>query len=70
MIPLSPYMLLAETRPALAASATLTGLALLVFGWLKARATGLPPFRGAVQAFAVGGLAATVAYVVAQWVDG
>jgi VIT1/CCC1 family predicted Fe2+/Mn2+ transporter len=70
MIPLSPYMLLAETRPALAASAALTGLALLVFGWLKARATGLPPFRGAVQAFAVGGLAATVAYVVAQWVGG
>jgi vacuolar iron transporter family protein len=70
LIPLSPYILLAETRPALAASATLTGLALLAFGWLKARATGLPPLRGALQTFAIGGLAATVAYTVAQWFGG
>src|SRR5215217_1744626 len=70
LIPLAPYMLLAETRPALIASATLTGIALLGFGWLKARATGLPPLRGAVQTLAVGGLAAVVAYLVARWVGG
>ena len=70
LIPLAPYMLMAETRPALAVSAALTGVALLGFGWLKARATGLPPLRGAVQTLAVGGLAAVVAYLVARWVGG
>ncbi len=70
LIPLAPYMLMAETRPALALSAALTGAALLGFGWLKARATGLPALRGAVQTLGVGGLAAVVAYLVAQWVGG
>jgi VIT1/CCC1 family predicted Fe2+/Mn2+ transporter len=70
MIPLAPYMLLAETRPALAVSAALTGAALLGFGWLKARATGLPALRGAVQTLGVGGVAAVVAFLVARWVGG
>jgi VIT1/CCC1 family predicted Fe2+/Mn2+ transporter len=70
LIPLAPYMLMAETRPALALSAALTGAALLGFGWLKARATGLPALRGAVQTLGVGGLAAVVAYLVARWVGG
>lgn len=70
LIPLSPYMLLTETGPALAVSACLTGLALAGFGWLKARATGLPPLRGAVQTLGIGGLAAAVAYLVAHWIGG
>ncbi|SDB42624.1 VIT1/CCC1 transporter family protein [Belnapia rosea] len=70
MIPLSPYILLSETHAALQVSAMLTGLALLGFGWLKARATGLPPLRGALQTLGIGGLAATVAYLIAQWVGG
>ena len=70
LIPLVPYMVFAETRPALMLSAALTGVALLGFGWLKARATGLPPLRGAVQTLGVGGLAAVVAYLVARWVGG
>ncbi len=70
LIPLSPYMLLAETGTALAVSCGLTGAALLGFGWLKARATGLPPLRGAVQTLGIGGLAALAAYLVARWVGG
>ncbi len=70
MIPLAPYILLAETEPALVLSSGLTGLALFGFGWLKAKATGLPPLKGAVQTLAIGGLAATVAYLVAKWVGG
>ena len=70
LIPLAPYMLFAETRPALLVSGLLTGIALLGFGWLKARATGLPALRGAVQTLGVGGLAAVVAYLVARWVGG
>ena len=63
-------MILAETLPALAVSCGLTGTALLGFGWLKARATGLPPRRGALQALLVGGLAAAVAFLMARWVGG
>jgi len=70
LIPLSPYLLLAETRPALLASCMLTGIALLIFGWLKARATGLPPLRGALQTLLVGGAAAAIAFLVARLVGG
>jgi vacuolar iron transporter family protein len=70
LIPLSPYIILAETAAALAWSCAMTGAALLGFGWLKARATGLPPLRGALQTLAIGGLAAAVAYVVARLVGG
>jgi vacuolar iron transporter family protein len=70
LIPLAPYMVLAETLPALAVSCGLTGTALLGFGWLKARATGLPPLRGALQTLLIGGLAAAVAFLVARWVGG
>ncbi len=69
MIPLAPYMIFPTTLPALVVSSTLTGVALFGFGWLKARATGLPPLRGALQTFAIGGAAATVAYIVAGLFD-
>jgi VIT1/CCC1 family predicted Fe2+/Mn2+ transporter len=70
LIPLLPYILLNDTLTALVLSCGATGLALLGFGWLKARATGLPPLKGAMQTFLVGGLAAGVAYVIAKWVGG
>ncbi|MFZ4409682.1 MAG: VIT1/CCC1 transporter family protein [Paracraurococcus sp.] len=70
LIPLSPYILMAETRPALLISCLMTGTALFGFGWLKSRATGLPPLRGALQTLAIGGLAASVAFVVARLVGG
>jgi vacuolar iron transporter family protein len=70
LIPLTPYMIFATTPPALALSSALTAVALLGFGWLKARATGLPPLRGALQTLAIGGAAAAVAYVVAKAVGG
>lgn len=69
-IPLFPYMVFATTPPALALSSVLTAVALFGFGWLKARATGLPPVRGAVQTLAIGGAAAIVAYLVATAVGG
>ncbi len=70
LIPLSPYMVMANTMDALIVSAGMTALALTGFGWLKARATGLPATRGAAQTLAIGGLAATVAYVIAKLVGG
>ncbi|MGG5818161.1 VIT1/CCC1 transporter family protein [Falsiroseomonas sp. HW251] len=65
LVPLLPYMAAGTGRPALLASCALTGAALFVFGWLKARATGLAPLRGAVQALAIGAGAAVAAYVAA-----
>lgn len=70
LIPLAPYMVFAETKPALLLSCAITGVALLGFGWLKATATGLPALRGAAQTLLIGGVAAAVAYVVAKWVGG
>ena len=51
-------------------SACITGVALAGFGWLTAKATGLPAMRGAVQTLLIGGLAAGVAYLVAKLVGG
>lgn len=68
LIPLSPYVLVPDTGMALAASSAMTGAALFGFGWLKARATGLPALPGAVQTLGIGGLAAAVAYLVARLV--
>jgi VIT1/CCC1 family predicted Fe2+/Mn2+ transporter len=63
-------MLLESTHQALVVSACITGVALAGFGWLKAKATGLPAMRGAVQTLVIGGLAASVAYMVARLVGG
>ncbi|MBX9700017.1 MAG: VIT1/CCC1 transporter family protein [Acetobacteraceae bacterium] len=70
MIPLAPYMIYAETRPALILSSALTAMALFGFGWLKAAVTGLPRLSGALQTLGIGGLAAAVAYAVAKAVGG
>lgn len=68
LIPLAPYMIFATTAPALLVSSGLTAMALFGFGWLKARATGLPPLRVATQTLAIGGVAAIVAFAVASLV--
>jgi len=66
LIPLVPYMVLATTGAALGVSAAMTLVALAVFGYVKARFTGLAPVRGAAQTVLVGGLAASVAFLVAR----
>jgi VIT1/CCC1 family predicted Fe2+/Mn2+ transporter len=70
LIPLAPYMVFAETPPALAISSAITGAALFGFGWLKAAVTGLPRLAGAAQTLGIGGAAALVAYLVARAVGG
>ena len=66
LVPLTPYILIPHSRPALVVSATCTMVALLVFGYVKGRFTGTRPFRSALQTGLVGGLAATAAYVLAK----
>ena len=66
LIPLSPYLLLSRISSALTASVAVTLLALLVFGCVKARFTGISPLRGGLQTTVVGGLAAGAAYLIAR----
>jgi VIT1/CCC1 family predicted Fe2+/Mn2+ transporter len=69
LIPLWPYMALAQTTAALKVSAVVTLVALLVFGYIKGRFTGAPPTRSAVETVLVGGLAAAAAFAIARAVS-
>src|SRR5499425_3101778 len=48
LVPLGPYILFPRALTALRASAVVTVVALVVFGYTKARFTGAPPVRSAV----------------------
>ena len=67
LIPVAPLLV---DGGALAVSGALTGAALAVFGWLRARANGMPPLRGAMQTLATGAVAAAAAFIVARAVGG
>ncbi|HEY7363550.1 MAG TPA: VIT1/CCC1 transporter family protein [Methylomirabilota bacterium] len=66
LIPLWPYMLIPRATTALIVSSAVTLVALLVFGYVKGRFTGAPPGRSALQTALIGGLAAGVAFLIAQ----
>jgi VIT1/CCC1 family predicted Fe2+/Mn2+ transporter len=66
LIPLAPYMILSDVRTGLWFSVGVTLVALAVFGWVKGRFTGINPFKGASQTIVVGGLAASVAFLLAK----
>lgn len=67
LIPLAPYMIESDIKKALIYSAGFTGLALLVFGGVKGKLTGVDPFKSGFQTFLVGGLAAGAAYYLASF---
>jgi len=58
-------MILGRASTALGVSTVVTLCALAVFGSIKARFTGAPPLRSAVQTVIIGGLAAAVAFLIA-----
>ena len=62
LLPLAPYALGLSLTMAFLWSIGVTLLALLAFGAVKARFTGVPMLRGALQTVVVGGVAAGVAY--------
>ncbi|HYX24880.1 MAG TPA: VIT1/CCC1 transporter family protein [Thermoanaerobaculia bacterium] len=68
-IPLAPYFFVPVAASALLASILVTVLALLVFGYVKARLTGARPVLGALQTMAIGGVAAAVAFAIAKAVS-
>lgn len=66
LIPLGPYFFWSDVRSCLALSAIATVLALLVFGYVKGRFTGMGPLRSAWQTTLIGGLAAAAAFLIAR----
>jgi predicted membrane protein (TIGR00267 family) len=70
LVPLLPYMFISESSRALYVSAIVTALALAVFGAVKGALTGVSWIRSAIQTVAIGGVAATFAFLIARWVAG
>lgn len=66
LLPLAAYFFVPDAHRAFLLSTLVTGIALLAFGAVKARLTGAPVVRGALETFFVGGLAASVAFAVAK----
>jgi len=70
IIPLLPYMLVADNLTALKLSVVITLLALALFGALKGKLVGAGWLRSAVQTVLIGGAAAAVAYALARLLNG
>jgi VIT1/CCC1 family predicted Fe2+/Mn2+ transporter len=70
ILPLAPYALNLSVENAFLVSIGITIIALLIFGAVKGRFTGVPPLRGALQTAIVGGIAAGAAYGLARLVSG
>jgi len=70
VIPLAPYLLIANIASALRASVAITLVALVIFGALKGRALGSSIVRSALQTVLIGGIAAGVAFELARLLNG
>ena len=66
MVPLTPYMFSDDINHSLRVSIVVTAFALTAFGYLKGRMTTSHPWKSALQTLGIGGVAATVAYLVAR----
>lgn len=66
LVPLGPYFFTKTPAEALPLSVTVTLMALFVFGFLKGRASGAPPWRSAIQTTLIGGVAAAAAFALAK----
>ena len=66
LIPLAPYLLTSQVNLAFQVSVVLTAIALLLFGAIKGRLTGLNIVKASLHTAAVGGLAASAAYYLAH----
>ena len=69
LVPLSPYMVTNSVMSGLWMSMAVTLVALFVFGFGKARVTGIHPLRGGLQTIIIGGLAAGAAFGIARWIS-
>jgi VIT1/CCC1 family predicted Fe2+/Mn2+ transporter len=70
LIPLVPYMLFPSSQQALGWSILFTFIALVAFGALKGKFTGVAIWRSALETSVIGAAAASVAFALARWVSG
>lgn len=68
-IPLSSYLVFKNIYHALSVSIAVTLVALIFFGAIKGRFTGVPMLRSACQTAFIGGLAAVAAFGIALWIS-
>jgi VIT1/CCC1 family predicted Fe2+/Mn2+ transporter len=68
-IPLAPYIVLHHPTTALFYSIGLTLLALIIFGFVKGRFTGMKPVRSALQTALIGSAAAGAAFLIARMIS-
>lgn len=66
LIPLAPYIFIAQTHEALRVSVIVTILALFIFGFVKGKFTGAGSLKSAIQTALIGGIAAGVAFALAR----
>ena len=66
LVPLTPYILIHNSRQALYVSVLVTLIALFIFGFLKAKAVGEHQWKGAVKTTLIGALAAGAAFLLAS----
>jgi len=69
-IPLTPYIVAHVASVALLFSVVLTLAALLIFGFVKGRFTGMRPVRSALQTALIGSVAAGAAFAIARLISG
>lgn len=69
VIPLGPYILISEPGRALLFSSIFTLFALIIFGYTKAKIIGISPLKGAIRTAGIGGLAAAIAYFIANLIS-
>lgn len=70
LIPLMPYIVTTTISDALIISIVMTIAALLIFGFVKGRFTGMKPLRSALQTALIGGVAAGAAFAIARLIGG
>ena len=69
LVPLWPYMMMANAREALLFSVAVTFAALALFGYIKGRFTGANALRSALETLIIGGLAAAAAFGLARLIS-
>ena len=69
LVPLLPYVLASNLQSAFLLSVVVTLIALFIFGFIKARFTGAPTIRGALQTLIIGAIASGAAYLIARWIS-
>lgn len=70
IIPLSPYFFIKDSQQGLYYSCAITSVCLFVFGYLKSKVTGQPPWSGALKVLIIGALAAAAAFGMAKLING